>query len=277
MKRIKLMVLALGLYNCLSFSSIASAEEATNPTADVQVTQNLYLEIPKDDATPEELQELVAMYESAGWVADGDYFVKEVTQQGVEVEYEGETYLTDSEGVVEIPIDSEQNNSEIEIQVSSGNEMETHVVEVEPVTTEVTQDIYLDEIIAEMGQDVSEENTNTEEQSQNPDSQNVGHVSGGVSYTRGQTVHCNRFNGYLGDGKYYDKFEHPYLAARNFFQSDCDVALFWYTYCTKDYGEVSKRYCSLYQDINKGRCSALPKVGHSRKYHKHTGWFSPSN
>ncbi|ATA58811.1 hypothetical protein [Geobacillus stearothermophilus] len=272
MKRIKLMVLSLGLYSCLSFSGVAWADDVTDPTATVEVTQNLYLEIPKDAATPEELQELTEMYESAGWVADGDYFVKQVSQKGVEVEANGETYQTDSNGVVEVPMDSEQDNVEVTVTASPVDEVkETYVVEPGTVT-QVTQDVYLDDIIAEMGTDVSTENTNVQEQP----SENVGTVSHGVSYSRGDTVHCNRFNGFLGDGKYYDKYDHPVLAARNFFQSDCDVALAWYTYCLSDYSSVaSKRYCSLYSDVNKGHCSVL--VGHSRKYHKHTGWFSPSN
>jgi uncharacterized protein YxeA len=290
----KILILLIFVLHSISFSSLTSAEETTNSGDKVIITQNLYLEVPNNDATPEELEELKAMYEDAGWVTDGDYFVKQVSHEGVEVKVEDEIYFTDSNGVVELPIDEE--SSEVEITVSTTPEEEsTYVVEVDNGTTSnVIQDIYLDEIIAEMGTSVhdnhemdtetqqgsvedSESVTSPLEESTSDDTENVGTVSHGTSYTRGQTVHCNRFNGYLGDGKYYDKFDHPYLSTRNFVQSDCDVALFWYVYCLKDYGAASERYCSNYTDSNKGRCSVLSRVGHSRKYHKHTGFFSPSN
>ncbi|WP_026576731.1 hypothetical protein [Bacillus sp. UNC438CL73TsuS30] len=284
----KIFVLLIFLLNSLSFSTLASAEETTtDTTADVQIKQNLYLEVPDEDATPEELEELKSMYEAAGWVTEGDYFVKQVHQEAVEVQVEDQTYVTDSNGEIQVPLDQSQDSTELELTVNtSPQEESTYVVEVgSDKTANITQDIYLDEIIAEMGKDV-ETATDTQageevapsSQDANVDgAENVGNVSHGTSYSRGQTVHCNRFNGYLGDGVYYDKFDHPYLASRNFVQSDCDVALFWYTYCLSDYGEASKRYCSNYRDTNKGRCSVLSRVGHSRKYHKHTGFFSPSS
>lgn len=91
--------------------------------------------------------------------------------------------------------------------------------------------------------------------------------------TKGQYVHCNRFNGYLGNGKYYSKSKNPVNAAKNFIQSDCDVALAKSTKCLADYG--SKPYCSTTNTTTAGKCSKNI-VSHSQFYHKHTGWFSPS-
>ncbi|MEY9869403.1 hypothetical protein ABIE66_004782 [Peribacillus sp. B2I2] len=278
MKKVRFMIFGLFLYCITSTVSYASAEGTVDDTVNLQVKQNLFLEIPKDGGTPEEIEELINIYESAGWIADGDFFIKEVNQQNVVVEYAGDTYHTSPEGTVQIPVEESQ-GEEIEVLVNSvGDEMDPHLVEVDKVsTTKIVQDIYLDEILEEMGNpNLQEEEQVTETTDQNA-SDIVGSVSAGTSYSRGATVHCNRFNGYLGDGKYYDKFDHPVLAAKNFVQSDCDVALFWYTYCLKDYGEASKRYCSNYTSSNKGKCSILSKVGHSRKYHKHTGFFSPSS
>ncbi|MEN2448816.1 hypothetical protein AAZF84_13160, partial [Bacillus sp. JR_15] len=59
----------------------------------------------------------------------------------------------------------------------------------------------------------------------------------------------------------------------NFFQSDCDVALARSFKCLKDY--TNNRYCSTKNKSTAGKCS--PNIAkHSRLYHKHTGWFSPS-
>jgi hypothetical protein len=40
----------------------------------------------------------------------------------------------------------------------------------------------------------------------------------------GEVTHCNRFNGYLGNGKYYSN-EASWGALSNFFTSDCDWCL----------------------------------------------------
>lgn len=279
MKKLSLMLLGLMLYCFTSTVGYASGGEgAVDNTVDLQVKQNLLLEIPRDAGTPEEIEELIDIYESAGWVADGDFFIKEVSQEDVTVEYAGETYSTATDGSVELPVEKKQ-GEEIEISVASvGEEMVPHIVEVEKAKNiEVVQDIYLDEILEEMG-DPNVENENQETATDTTSSDDVvGEVSAGTYYSRGATIHCNRFNGYLGDGKYYDKVAHPVKAARNFIQSDCEVSLVWYKYCLTDYGPVAKRYCSLYTNANKGRCSLLKKVNHSRKYHKHTGFFSPSS
>ncbi|MGQ7336228.1 hypothetical protein ACTGUN_10015 [Streptococcus suis] len=101
----------------------------------------------------------------------------------------------------------------------------------------------------------------------------VGGLSNGQLPSHGQYVHCNRFNGYLGNGRYYSKTANPVMAARNFVQSDCDVALAKSTKCLADYG--SNPYCSTANTSTAGKCSPNI-VGHSRLYHKHTGFFSPS-
>ncbi|MGE7605068.1 hypothetical protein ACQKML_00550 [Peribacillus frigoritolerans] len=278
MIKIKFMILGLFFYCITSTVSYAFAEGTiVNDTVDFQVKQNLYLEIPKEGGTPEELEELIDIYESAGWIANGDYFIKEVNQQDVTVEYADETYQTSSNGTVQFPIEENQ-GEEIEVSVNTtSDEKDVYLVDIDKVSTnEVVQDIYLDEILEDMSNEYIGEEQASETTNQNT-SDIVGSVSAGTSYKKGDTVHCNRFNGYLGDGKYYDKKKHPVLAAKNFIQSDCDVALARYNHCLKDYGEVKKRYCSNYSATNKGRCSILSKVGHSRKYHKHTGFFSPSS
>lgn len=249
MRKIKIIFLTIFMFCFSSTVSYASTDKVLNENLILNVKQNLYLEIPKEGGTPEEIEELKEIYESAGWIVEGDYFIKEAKQENVTVEYGDDVYQTSSEGSVVIPVTNKQ-DEEIEIRINSVG----------------------DEIIAEMGNE-EHEHSNTA----NNSSENTGTVSGGTYYPRGSIIHCNRFNGYLGDGIYYDKFKHPILAAKNFVQSDCAVALFWYDHCLSDYGKISKRYCSLNTSNNKGRCSVLSKVGHSRKYHRHTGFFSPSN
>ncbi|XRG76995.1 hypothetical protein V5E38_14165 [Rossellomorea sp. GAMAL-10_SWC] len=274
MRKIKIIFMAIFMFSFSPTVSFASTDKILDENVVLNVKQNLYLEIPKEGGTPEEIEELKEIYESAGWIVEGDYFIKEAKQENVTVEYGDDVYQTSSKGSVVIPVTDKQ-DEEIEIRINSvGNEMDTYLVEVDRASiTEVVQDIYLDEIIAEMGKE-EHEHSNTADNS----SDNTGRVLGGKTYPRGSIVHCNRFNGYLGDGKYYDKFEHPILAAKNFVQSDCAVALIFYDHCLSDYAKIiSKRYCSLNTSNNKGRCSVLSKVGHSRKYHRHTGFFSPSN
>jgi hypothetical protein len=181
---------------------------------------------------------------------------------------------TNSEGIITVPVDGQET---VELTITPGeNPQETRTVVVNPNTiTEVVQTVDVDVAIEKMDTD----HWNHEEPP--PEASTRGFVAShakalqhGELPVRGRTIHCNRFNGYLGDGKYYVKSKSPVSAARNFFQSDCDVALARSSYCLRDYG--SNPYCALHPSTKNGKCSSNI-VSHWSKYHKHTGWFSPSS
>jgi hypothetical protein len=79
----------------------------------------------------------------------------------------------------------------------------------------------------------------------------------------GYRLHCNRFNGYLGDGCYYDNELYGLL---NFFASDCDWALGSYTDCLADYG--SNPFCAASPASKQASCSGL--IDHYKRFHMHT-------
>lgn len=85
----------------------------------------------------------------------------------------------------------------------------------------------------------------------------------------GDRLHCNRFNGWQGDGRYYSNELSP-KAVINFFQSDCDIALGSYTKCLADY--TSNPFCAASPQSKQGSCSTL--IGHYNRFHKHTSFSS---
>lgn len=84
----------------------------------------------------------------------------------------------------------------------------------------------------------------------------------------GYRLHCNRFNGWLGNGRYYSG-RIDLRAILNFFASDCDWALGSYSYYLADYGP--NPYCSAYPDSKQARCSTL--MNHYNRFHMHTSYF----
>jgi cell division protein YceG involved in septum cleavage len=81
----KIISYIMFLVTCMFFFQpmIVKAETEKNLTAQIQLTQYLMLEIPSG----EERQELIEMYQDGGWVANGEFFVKEVNHSEVPVLY----------------------------------------------------------------------------------------------------------------------------------------------------------------------------------------------
>lgn len=91
--------------------------------------------------------------------------------------------------------------------------------------------------------------------------------SDGEKGVYGYRLHCNRFNGYLGDGTYYSNNASP-QALLNFFASDCDWALGSYSYCLADYGD--NPFCAASPSTKQASCSTL--IGHYNRFHMHSSY-----
>lgn len=89
--------------------------------------------------------------------------------------------------------------------------------------------------------------------------------SDGEKGVYGYRLHCNRFNGWMGDGCYYSSKVSP-KAILNFTGSDCDLALIAHTYCLADYGP--NPYCAASPASKQASCSTL--MGHYNRFHMHT-------
>ncbi|PEL08323.1 hypothetical protein [Bacillus sp. AFS017336] len=79
----------------------------------------------------------------------------------------------------------------------------------------------------------------------------------------GDRLHCNRFNGPAGNGKYYPNY-YP-QAAINFIMSDCDYSLGRSKRCLADY--TSDKYCAASPSSKQGKCSTF--IGHYNRFHNH--------
>lgn len=88
-------------------------------------------------------------------------------------------------------------------------------------------------------------------------------VDGELGYF-GKRLHCNRFNGPLGNGRYYSNNASP-QAILNFTQSDCDFALASSSKCLADYG--SNPFCAATPESKQASCSTL--LGHYNRFHQH--------
>ncbi|OGO79332.1 MAG: hypothetical protein A2Y23_00915 [Clostridiales bacterium GWB2_37_7] len=91
--------------------------------------------------------------------------------------------------------------------------------------------------------------------------------SDGEKGVYGYRLHCNRFNGYLGNGTYYSN-DASSQALLNFFGSDCDWALASYSNCLADYG--SNPHCAASPDTKQASCSTL--IGHYNRFHMRTSY-----
>jgi len=103
-----------------------------------------------------------------------------------------------------------------------------------------------------------------------------------ATYKLNSYITCNRFNGHLGDQKYYYKSAHIYQAGVNFTGSDCDNAIgFNGAPCLDSDGgdydsDPANRFCTTWAiDVNRtATCSEL--AGHKALYHKHTTYSGPT-
>ncbi|PIH06116.1 hypothetical protein [Clostridium combesii] len=101
----------------------------------------------------------------------------------------------------------------------------------------------------------------------------------GDKYYTGDTVHCNRFNGQLTDDVHYNwrtgSAADKAKAARNFYASDCHIAL-----VQAGSGCTSKGSCQCNTTKRAAYCSSFTRDENSLincpyTYHKHTGLVIP--
>ncbi|APF26983.1 hypothetical protein NPD7_2171 [Clostridium sporogenes] len=101
----------------------------------------------------------------------------------------------------------------------------------------------------------------------------------GDKYYTGDTVHCNRFNGQLTDDVHYNwrtgSAADKAKAARNFYASDCHIAL-----VQAGSGCTSKGSCQCNTTKRAAYCSSFTRDKNSLRncpytYHKHTGLVIP--
>ncbi|MCL2051131.1 MAG: hypothetical protein FWG91_05320 [Lachnospiraceae bacterium] len=268
MKRRKKFYVALGAVLALAtaLNVYAFDGRAENLTVQKIVTQVIDFPIGID-------QYIIDAYVLSGWSYDrhNNQVSRDITYAGEEIVVFGEAYKTDSNGEIVVALHTRE-ALEMEITTKSLSPFTDSElimkVDAKKAKHIVLRDVVLlNEILAGMDEP-------------RKDPEHDGRVQWTITYediepSNGQTVHCNRFNGYLGNGVFKAFQAHP-TALLNFIQSDCDVALANSTNCLADYDpDLSKRYCSTYSYAKAATCSL--DVGHSRGYHKHTGFFSPSS
>ncbi|MFS0598874.1 hypothetical protein AB1L16_19395 [Peribacillus frigoritolerans] len=261
-------------------SAFAEDSEQVKKKLEIQTVKRLIITLPENPDSS-----IIDMYENGGWQYNptSNQLEKPVTYKDLEIEVDGKPYTTDDNGVVEVPVEKgygEDIKIETEQLSASGKNSKedeqklSTTVEVSNEPIVIEEYINLNHILNSMGKETS--NDTTENTAVSNDQ--VGEMKAKAPYlddkqlpSRGRALHCNRFNGFQGDGKYYED-EASWAAVRNFFQSDCDVSLGKSNKCLADYG--SNPYCAAKPASKNGHCGDI--VGHANGYHKHTGWFSPS-
>lgn len=222
----------------------------------------------------------IDLYTDNGWTfnSDTNQLQREVVYSDEVIEINGDTYDTDENGKISYQLDKKE-ETQIEISSTSltnNDEENEQIIDTSTIDSGevivLQETINLDDVIDSMN-DADLEAAEISAENEKDGITQVGGLTDGQLPKKGAYVHCNRFNGYKGDGRYYSKTKHPVASVVNFFQSDCDVALAKSTKCLADYG--SNPYCSTKSTSTAGKCSPNI-VSHSRLYHKHTGWFSPS-
>ncbi|GLF91644.1 hypothetical protein Saga11_29030 [Bacillus safensis] len=266
MSKLKFLILIIflsGLFLPLN----VNAEEVNG--VELKVKKVVKQILPIEESMPESV---IKTYTDGGWSLNEDLKQLErvVTYQGEEIEVDGEKAKTDSNGEAVFELD---NTEDVDVSVKNilTSDVKTKSIEINKQKNEtiIYENVDLTGIIKNMGG----EEESIEEQVEGDGEVQIGGLKNGQKPKRGAYVHCNRFNGFTGDGRYYSKTKHPVKANINFFQSDCDVALARSFKCLKDY--TNSPYCSTKNKSTAGKCS--PNIAkHSRLYHKHTGWFSPS-
>jgi hypothetical protein len=264
------VIFVVPIQNVFASSDNVVEEQLTVKKVSVQV---LSLNSNVDQAT-------IDMYTDGGWVYDkeNNQLVREVTYEGEEIKIDGETYETDKNGEIQVAVDNPKITVEVENTLNSD---EQKLIEVDAeLEKDITmyENMDLNNVIegmADPNEALQSDNPNPDIETPEGDLQ-VGGVENGELPKRGQRVHCNRFNGFTGNGRYYSSKTY-WRTIQNFFQSDCDVALVNSTKCYHDYdSNINNRYCSTKNTTTAGYCSKYI-VKHGVGYHKHTGWFSPAS
>ena len=276
----------------LLFCTYSSVFALEGSTQDYEVKVNVILEgeLPEDAD-----EELISILIDSGWVITGNQMSKRTEGRGLSLVINDEEIVEiDHNGLAEVPNVSE--GEIVEFNIDGLATMSSRVSNKEITTLEVK--LNFDEFIDGMGIHENEhehehEHTSEEISQDHNHDENIGETSGhdgkttwgqvnGKRPAHGHQVHCNRFNGYNGDGKYWSS-QTSSAALKNFAWSDCDVAFaLWVAACALDYSPTaSLRYCAGEPSSKRGKCSAWgdlnPAASHSKTFHMHTSKNAPRN
>jgi hypothetical protein len=258
----------LGITTLISAQAVY-AESETPEQAEIELIRVLKLSVNSDQLN----DEVIKMYESDEWEYDGSEFVKKVQYKDDKIKIDGKELSPNEQGRYVVDINGNSTEKTVGVKVDGVNYEDRKVTLNKGNVSTIESIIDVNELQNNMGSEPAvEEDTDSETAPDNLGVTSIGQSDGQLP-KKGDIVACNRFNGYQGNGRYYSN-EASAQAVKNFFQSDCDVALANSVQCLRDHGPASWRYCSLVSSKNYGQCSKMKS--HSTRYHKHTSFFGPS-
>lgn len=229
---------------------------------------------------------------ASGWTESLDGYIREYPLEETEFTINETKYKTDNNGHFDIELKS---GDQYEMKINHPS-FEGHTIKID--TSE--ENVHLNPIVKInflTFMDTSPEETDVEDDTKNPiASRASGPRTGGfngekitkhdghndATYKKNSYVTCNRFNGWLGDQKYYDKSSHKVKSGINFSWSDCDWAVGDFASpclsTTKgDYAkDPKKRYCKSFSLSISGSSTCSIDIGHKALYHEHTKSKSPT-
>lgn len=280
----------------LAFTTAANAEESKNKVYGKLKVELIFPTNLEDVEGTEEDKELLL---STGWKESLDGYVREYPLDNAKIVIDDKEYTTDSDGNFDIDllkgkqyqmkikhpafegqsIDIDTNKGDLyvepEIKVNFMTFMEDPSEDVDNTSSEVADTSSANKMttMASSGAHTGGFNGETV-------IKDGGHTD--ATYKKNSYVTCNRFNGSLGDQKYYNKAAHKVKSGVNFSWSDCDWAVGdsaspCLSPTKGDYAsDPNKRYCKSFSiSISaSSRCSI--DIGHKALYHKHTSSKGPS-
>jgi len=260
-KTISMLCAACIMVSGVTLTAFAESSSINEQTIDVKFRQ--VIDMPDVAAEDAELLAL-AMEAGAttGWVYNEaeQRFERLVTYDDVEVSVSGTDVDLDTNGRARVLT---QANDTVEVEVYDPMLDKTYTQLISGDSTESAIIIDLD-ISPMFSIDVDNEELEKMD-IQTRASTTDPYWSNGEKGVYGYRLHCNRFNGYMGNGTYYSSHT-SVQSLLNFFASDCDWALGSYTYCLADYGD--NPYCAASPSSKQASCSTL--MGHYNRFHMHT-------
>ena len=248
------------LVGVVSLTAFAATPSMNEQTVDVKFRQ--VIDLP--DGTDKELIERVM---EAGAVTGWTYNVAEqrferlVNYDDVEISFDGNTIEPDANGKMTV---LSQSDDTIEVVAYDPmiDKTYTQLISGDSDNSTVVFDLDISKMFS-----IDQDNESVKKDDLSRASSTNSYWSDGEKGVYGYRLHCNRFNGWMGDGRYYSSNVSP-QALLNFFGSDCDWALGSYSYCLADYGP--NPFCAATPSSKQGSCSTL--MGHYNRFHMHTSY-----
>ncbi|MEH7455586.1 hypothetical protein [Gottfriedia acidiceleris] len=191
---------------------------------------------------------------------DEDIFERFVTQENVEVSIENceESKTANKNG--EVVLNGDGKNL-VNISVEGIDDDLSQIVDFSQNEVSIIKEMDISQMLKDSERDIYTEEPSTKLSSRATSTDPYWKIGEPGHY--GDRLHCNRFNGPLGNGKYYPDY-YP-QAAINFIMSDCDYSLGRSTRCLADH--TSNKYCAASPSSKQGKCSTF--IGHYNRFHKH--------